>query len=183
MGAISSKLLCHLTTAWPHVVGLLHEATPTDYARVFFVHMHLLDYRRVRTKCPGFGDNRIPLNRGVGARSVVVKISHAVSAHPHYTCSIGPPTNCYKAIVQKNVDTSEAGRSSNTKWSSLPSRALEIPYTKEDFCKMSTWREVQAWDTQSITSSCVGCASIAHWRLCWWWLHPFSPVALDALLE
>ena len=27
-------------------------------------------YRRVRIKRPGFGDNRTPLNRGVGARSV-----------------------------------------------------------------------------------------------------------------
>ena len=43
------------------------------------------DYRRVRIKRPGFGDNRMPLNRGVGARCVLRLLRHVVSAHPFST--------------------------------------------------------------------------------------------------
>ena len=42
-------------------------------------------YRSVRIKRPGVRVNRIPLNRGVGARCVLRVLRHVVSAHPFST--------------------------------------------------------------------------------------------------
>ena len=53
------------------------EVLLPDYIITTFPHM--LCYRRVRIKCPGFGDNRTPLNRGVGARCTLRLLRHVVS--------------------------------------------------------------------------------------------------------
>ena len=42
-------------------------------------------YRRVRIKRPGFGDNRTPLTKGVGAICILKLLKHVVSAHPFST--------------------------------------------------------------------------------------------------